>query len=134
MQSMILKGLIAFFFALILTLVQAKPIDVAKRDVWSPHILYPHQGTVWQVGNRHNVTWDTSNHPVNITNKIGLILLRFDGETTPLILANGFSVLDGKVEVTVPWVVNSNNYSIILFGDSGNDSENFSIEGSGVDF
>ncbi|KAF8888049.1 hypothetical protein BD779DRAFT_1525308, partial [Infundibulicybe gibba] len=49
------------------------------RDVFTPQVLYPHAGTVWVVGQRHNVTWDTSKAPVNITNKIGRILLRQGG-------------------------------------------------------
>ena len=28
-----------------------------KRDVYSPRVLYPHTGTVWYSGQRHNVTW-----------------------------------------------------------------------------
>ena len=35
--------------------VAAAPIDA--RDVWDPKVLYPHSGTVWKLGARHNVTW-----------------------------------------------------------------------------
>lgn len=33
----------------------AAPVEV--RDVYAPPITYPHQGTVWYSGQRHNVTW-----------------------------------------------------------------------------
>lgn len=48
------------FLALSASLVAASPfdLDLDKRAVvWSPPITYPHAGTVWKVGNRHNVTW-----------------------------------------------------------------------------
>ncbi|KAG5634937.1 hypothetical protein H0H81_000269, partial [Sphagnurus paluster] len=61
----------------------ASPVNQAKRDVYTPPVLYPHAGTVWNVGERHNVTWDTSNPPKSITNKIGTIMLRKGGLTTP---------------------------------------------------
>jgi hypothetical protein len=108
--------------------------SLEKRDVFVPPVLYPHAGTVWTFGQRHNVTWDTSNAPAQITNSIGLIMLRKADETTPLILANGFNILLGRIEVTVPWVVEGNDYSLVLFGDSGNDSPTFTITGSGVSF
>jgi len=115
----------------------ASPIAEAsvleKRDVFVPPVLYPHAGTVWTVGQRHNVTWDTSNHPVNITNKIGVILLRKGGIATPIILGNGFNILLGRIEVTVPWVLDGSDYQIVLFGDSGNFSPVFTINGSGTD-
>lgn len=36
--------------------VTAAPV-LEQRDVWAPKILYPHAGTVWNSGERHNVTW-----------------------------------------------------------------------------
>jgi len=80
------------------------------------------------------VTWDTSEAPVNITNKIGTILLNKSGETTPVVLANNFSILLGRIEVTVPWVLDGDDYQVVLFGDSGNFSTDFTITGSGVVF
>ena len=36
----------------------ALPVQAgAKRDVFVPPVLYPHAGTVWTKGQRHNVTW-----------------------------------------------------------------------------
>jgi hypothetical protein len=115
--------------------VSASPVaTLEKRDVFTPPVLYPHNGTVWKIGQHHNVTWDTSNAPAELSNPVGLILLRKAGETTPVILANNFSILLGRIEVTVPWVVDGADYSIILFGDSGNDSQDFTITGSGIEF
>ncbi|KAJ7034418.1 hypothetical protein C8F04DRAFT_573378 [Mycena alexandri] len=111
-----------------LAAVQATPL--APRDVYVPPILYPHAGTVWSVGQRHNVTWDNTNPPVNITNKVGRIMLRKSGLTTPVILAENFSILLGRIEVTVPWVIDGTDYQLVLFGDSGNFSPDFTINGA----
>ncbi|KAG6853335.1 hypothetical protein C0991_005162 [Blastosporella zonata] len=73
---------------------------------------------------------DTANHPVNITNRQGLIQLRKSGETTPVILASGFSILLGRIEIEVPWVIDGDDYQLVLFGDSGNFSPTFTITGS----
>ena len=35
----------------------AAPLTEGKRDVYAPAVLYPHAGTVWHSGERHNVTW-----------------------------------------------------------------------------
>ncbi|TEB30565.1 hypothetical protein FA13DRAFT_1792164 [Coprinellus micaceus] len=44
-------------------------------------------------------------------------------------LASGFSLADGEVEVEIPADVESGeNYFIVLFGDSGNVSPNFTID------
>ncbi|KAJ6582367.1 hypothetical protein B0H19DRAFT_877952, partial [Mycena capillaripes] len=102
---------------------------LTPRDVYVPPVLYPHDGTVWTVGQRHNVTWDNSDPPVNITNKVGRIMLRKGGLTTPVILEENFSILLGRIEVTVPWVLDGSDYQIVLFGDSGNFSPLFTING-----
>ncbi|KDR80957.1 hypothetical protein GALMADRAFT_241511 [Galerina marginata CBS 339.88] len=127
-------SLLVSAFSVISASPVADPTVLEKRDVFVPPVLYPHAGTVWTIGQRHNVTWDTSNHPVNITNKVGLIILRKAGLATPVILANKFDILLGRIEVTVPWVVDGSDYQIVLFGDSGNFSPEFTINGSGVDF
>lgn len=45
-----------FVFAFLTVLVSASPINL-KRDVFVPPITYPKAGTVWKVGEKHNVTW-----------------------------------------------------------------------------
>ena len=112
----------------------AAVVSRSAQDVFVPPVLTPTTGTVWPIGTTQNVTWDTSNAPQNITNKEGLILLRKAGETTPVILQNNFDILLGSIEITVPWVVDGTDYSIILLGDSGNDSQDFTITGSGISF
>ncbi|KNZ79460.1 hypothetical protein J132_09610 [Termitomyces sp. J132] len=131
MNSAIFRTLVMILVASLFAISSAAtPSDLTRRDVFVPPVTYPHNGTVWKVQQHHNVTWDTSNHPVNITNKIGHIMLRKGGLTTPLVLAAGFDILLGRIEVQVPWVLNGNNYQIVLFGDSGNFSPTFTITGS----
>ncbi|KAF8880592.1 hypothetical protein CPB84DRAFT_1687543 [Gymnopilus junonius] len=114
--------------------VTASPVPLEQRDVFVPPVTFPKNGTVWHIKERAHVSWDTSNAPVNITNPIGLILLRKSNIGLPVILGNGFSILQGKVEVTVPWVVDGDDYQITLLGDGGNFSPFFTITGSGVSF
>ncbi|KAK0501607.1 hypothetical protein EDD18DRAFT_742501 [Armillaria luteobubalina] len=113
-------------FALVASVV-ATPIHIA-RDVYDPHITSPNANTVWIVNTTQTVTWDTSNPPAQITNPIGSILLRKDGFTF-LTLASGFDILLGKFEVTVPDVTKSSKYIVVLMGDSGNFSPEFTITG-----
>ncbi|KAI0632211.1 hypothetical protein C8Q77DRAFT_1218678 [Trametes polyzona] len=116
--------------------VSALPLEV--RDVFVPPVTYPHAGTVWKVGQHHNVTWDTKNAPSQITNKVGKVVLAKGGildvgeyirtdASREHPLAKGFDILDGRVEVKVPDVKPGNDYTIVLFGDSGNDSAEFTI-------
>ncbi|EIW54310.1 uncharacterized protein TRAVEDRAFT_52018 [Trametes versicolor FP-101664 SS1] len=114
------------FFGVFLQLATAAPLET--RDVYAPPVLYPHAGTVWYKGQTHNVTWDVSSPPVNITNKVGLIYLRKGVTSTPLILADGFDILLGRIEVTVPWVFEGDDYSVVLMGDSGNWGQEFTIK------
>lgn len=69
----------ALLFSLI-AFVSAAPITLDARDVFVPPITYPHAGTVWKAGARHNVTWSTDNAPVNITNSKGMIVLAKNGQ------------------------------------------------------
>ncbi|KAH9852786.1 hypothetical protein C2E23DRAFT_150550 [Lenzites betulinus] len=129
-HNSILAKCILVFVALfgIFQIAAAAPLsELERRDVYTPPVLYPHAGTVWYKGQTHNVTWDVSSPPVNITNKIGRIMLRKGNIGTPLILADGFSILLGRIEVTVPWVIEGTDYSVVLFGDSGNWSQQFTI-------
>ncbi|KAI0647964.1 hypothetical protein C8Q79DRAFT_925001 [Trametes meyenii] len=114
------------FFLSLFALVGAIPLAV--RDVFLPPVTYPHTGTEWKVGQLHNVTWDTSNAPANITNKSGRVVLAKGGVLDyehPL--AKNFDILLGRIEVKVPDVEPGSDYTIVLFGDSGNDSAEFTI-------
>ncbi|KAK7469368.1 hypothetical protein VKT23_003843 [Stygiomarasmius scandens] len=72
MSSARVLSMIAFLVALF-SLALSAPLAV--RDVYAPPVLYPHNGTVWKVGQRHNVTWDISSPPSQITNPHGMIVL-----------------------------------------------------------
>ncbi|EPQ52679.1 hypothetical protein GLOTRDRAFT_20378, partial [Gloeophyllum trabeum ATCC 11539] len=97
--------------------------------VYAPPISYPTAGTTWQVGGSYNITWDASNPPKQITNPIGHIdLLKNNVIITGAPLANGFSILDGTHEITVPLTVEpGSGYTVVLFGDSGDISPEFTI-------
>ncbi|KIY43579.1 hypothetical protein FISHEDRAFT_53299 [Fistulina hepatica ATCC 64428] len=129
-----MKFSLTFIFALVAVfcITMTRAVPVAVRDVFVPPVEYPTNGTIWYSFQTQNVTWDTSNAPAQITNPVGRIMLRKDGLTTPLILANGFDILQGWAEVTVPYVLNGDDYEVVLFGDSGNFGGPFTII-SGVD-
>jgi hypothetical protein len=132
----------ALFTALILAVsTNATPIHVAERSelaeliVVAPPVTSPSQGEIWQVGSTQLVTWDASNIPESAKNRTGIILLGYiDGDTlsehlnytNPL--ASGFPLTAGCQNVTVPDVLPKTTYIIILLGDSGNSSPQFSIE------
>lgn len=75
---------------------------------------------------------DVSNPPKQITNRQGMILLRSGDistpgtwsilacdircrtvESPPVILAKGFDILLGRTEITVPWVLTRDDYSLV---------------------
>jgi len=123
----------ALLFSL-LAFVSAAPVSLESRDVFVPPITYPHAGTVWKAGARHNVTWSIADAPQNITNGKGIIVfaqggLMFENQTGGLNdpLAQDFGILLGRYEITVPKVAPAKNYQIVLFGDSGNFSPEFTI-------
>ncbi|KAL0953234.1 hypothetical protein HGRIS_004487 [Hohenbuehelia grisea] len=111
-------------------LVQAGPVEKrATLDVYVPLITWPIEGTVWSTGSTYNVTWDVSKPPKQITNKKGKVVLSKGGVLDyahPL--ADGFDILDGKVDVTIPSNTSvGQDYTVVLFGDSGNNSPVFNI-------
>ncbi|KAI0066391.1 hypothetical protein BV25DRAFT_1372956 [Artomyces pyxidatus] len=99
-----------------------------KRAVWAPAVLYPHSGTVWNIGDQHSVVWDTSTAPSYISNPTGTIMLQRDSTAVNITLASGFSILDGRTEVNVPSVLPGATYYIVLVGTSGNRSPDFTID------
>lgn len=125
--EMIVKSLGALLLSALAASGAAFAVPVETRDVYSPKVLYPHSGTVWYSGQRHNVTWDNSNPPQNISNR-AFIIMRQNNIEIPVVLAKDFSLRTGRVEVTVPDLI-TGYYSIVLFGDSGNWGDNFLING-----
>ena len=61
------------------TTVLAAPVGFNTRDVWAPRILYPTEGTQWNVGGTYTVTWVTDQKPAQVTNPIGTLYLSTDG-------------------------------------------------------
>ncbi|EPQ52813.1 hypothetical protein GLOTRDRAFT_46429 [Gloeophyllum trabeum ATCC 11539] len=117
-----------FAASFVLAILAAPFAAAAPTDVYAPPITYPTATTVWKVGHSYNVTWDVSSPPSQISNPIGSIDLVKDNRIvmgTPL--ATGFSILDGIHEITVPDVAPGNDYAIVLFGDSGDVSQQFTI-------
>ncbi|TFK71399.1 hypothetical protein BDN72DRAFT_895644 [Pluteus cervinus] len=121
-------GLAGFLAVSSASVISAQP---QRRDVWNPRVLYPNSQTTWQPKDFHNVTWSLADEPAQITNPIGFITVQQVGgtETIPLIIQNNFELTAGRVEVQVPWLF-PGQYQLILFGDSGNLSENFTIGGT----
>ncbi|KAG1720482.1 hypothetical protein EDB19DRAFT_571034 [Suillus lakei] len=116
------------FILTLLTLFSLSLSAPMRRDVFVPPIMYPHADVVWIAGHHHNVTWETDGAPVNITNGIGRVYLANNSIIDldhPL--ATGFNILDGRVTIQVPSVATGRNYSLVLFGDSGNYSPQFTI-------
>ncbi|KAI0630073.1 hypothetical protein C8Q77DRAFT_1064323 [Trametes polyzona] len=122
-------------FAAIFTALVAvvTTVSAAPADVVNPPITSPKAGDVWTVGTEQTVSWDTSSI-VNPTDETGLLLLGFlEGNSTnehldtrhPL--ASGFKITTGSVHFKVPDVIDRNDYIVVLFGDSGNESPKFSI-------
>ncbi|KAF9556009.1 hypothetical protein CPC08DRAFT_711559 [Agrocybe pediades] len=114
--------LFIFFFSVqaspLNTLVERKPMDV-----FVPKIIKPDSETFWTVGQEATVVWDASTAPENISNGASVVLHNYG------ILAKGFSLRDGNVTFKVPIVRTGPNF-ITLFGDSGNYSPVFTIQGA----
>ncbi|KAJ7124116.1 hypothetical protein C8R43DRAFT_1135696 [Mycena crocata] len=65
--------------------------------------------------------------PTNISNGAMLMLAK-GGITAPFILAKGFDLRKGRLEIEVPHVLSGTDYQLVLFGDSGNLSQKFTIK------
>jgi len=118
-------------YATALQLVLALP--VVKRIVIDPPITSPNANTVWTPGNSELVTWDTSAIP-STGNFTGMLVLGHQSAGSENLdierpLESGFSLRDGSVHVTCPTVSPGNTYIVVLFGDSGNASPQFTISG-----
>ncbi|KAI5118694.1 hypothetical protein M0805_003350 [Coniferiporia weirii] len=121
--------LITFFAVLasLFFLASALPVNLQRRDIWDPKVLYPHELTIWKVGNKYDVVWDLSQKPAEVTNFIGEIYLLLIVDVTVEPLASGFNLTIGHIEITVPNVEPGWDYQLVLMGDSGNFSPQFII-------
>ncbi|KAK9898955.1 hypothetical protein P389DRAFT_178261 [Cystobasidium minutum MCA 4210] len=107
-----------------------------KRIVINPHITYPDETAVWHTGQKGvNVTWDV---PPNAEGYKGRLLLGYllkndsSGNEHLFLnpLADGFNLTDGRVTFDIPCnneIKSRNTYVVVLMGDSGNKSGNFTI-------
>ncbi|THU87093.1 hypothetical protein K435DRAFT_762862 [Dendrothele bispora CBS 962.96] len=128
MNFTLFTNFIGLLLALFSVTVNALPIgELHMRDVFVPPVTSPTADAVWAVGSVQTVTWNTTDAPEQITNPIGRIMLRKGGLTTNNTLADGFDILLGTINVTVPDVEPGDDYEIVLFGDSGNFSPVFEI-------
>ncbi|KAI0032559.1 hypothetical protein K488DRAFT_37689, partial [Vararia minispora EC-137] len=102
-----------------------------KRIVVAPPITSPDASTVWTVGQQVTVAWNTSSIPTG-TNLTGQLVLGFQTPGSENLnldnpLAVNFSLNAGRVTITVPDVPPKSNYIVVLIGDSGNASPQFTI-------
>ncbi|EIW74559.1 hypothetical protein CONPUDRAFT_85739 [Coniophora puteana RWD-64-598 SS2] len=120
------------FAAVAATLFSLGAVVLARpMDVYAPKVTSPDSDSIWSAGKNYTITWDASSPPKQITNPIGHIILRANGVSwTNTTLAKGFNITDGTVQVTAPDVPTGTHYSVVLFGDSGNWSPDFTIFGS----
>ncbi|KIK97072.1 hypothetical protein PAXRUDRAFT_825315 [Paxillus rubicundulus Ve08.2h10] len=121
---------VILFLTSLVTFVYAVPLTL--RDVVNPPITSPTATTVWHVGDTQIVTWNTVGLPSNPTNPNGMLVLgyMFNNSENLMLdspLATNLSYATGQAEITVPNVPTGSNYIVVLFGDSGNASPEFTI-------
>ncbi|KAF9355425.1 hypothetical protein BGX26_006575 [Mortierella sp. AD094] len=111
-------------------------VSVATALVINPHITSPRRGDEWKAGSTQTVRWSTKNIPRSHASSTGSIVLGYlnggASDTNEHLdlehpLAKGFLLKDGHVDVVVPNVPARDKYIIVLFGDSGNASDEFKI-------
>lgn len=56
---------------------------------------------------------ETADQPKQITNTVGFVVLRTGNIETPVVLAHGFDIRSGRVELTVPEVFSRDDYSLV---------------------
>jgi len=125
-MNFFLVTLFGFFLA-----VQASPLSFASRaaeDVFVPHINSPNGSTIWCIGQTETVEWETDNAPVNISNGAAIYLSYPGNFSSAILLAKGFNLRSGRHNVVVPANTTPGQYQITLFGDSGDQSQTFSIQ------
>jgi len=131
--AFLLQALIVFVIAV--TQAKAGPLSLQRRknlDVYNPRITEPTETTLWKAGTVEVVSWETSDAPSSISNNGHVVLKPIaTGDSRPELqhLAGPFDLRTGQISVTLPEDLVSGQYRIILFGDSGNESDEFHIDG-----
>ncbi|KAF9221618.1 hypothetical protein BS17DRAFT_710923 [Gyrodon lividus] len=114
-------------------LVSAAPVQPVQLIAFAPTITSPCAGDIWPTSSKQNVTWLTQNVPSEIQNSSIVILLGFSANNSENLdykhpLASNVPIMDGIVEITVPWNLTlRNDYIVVVIGDSGDASELFTI-------
>ncbi|KAJ3513104.1 hypothetical protein NMY22_g15140 [Coprinellus aureogranulatus] len=108
-------------------LVAAASAACAHAVVFIPHITAPAANDQWPIESVQTVRWDVSDAPSEISNPEGSIFLREVLTQKLRLLDNGFSILDGAHNVTVPVNVPTGPFNIVLVGSLDNLSPTFSI-------
>ncbi|KAF7791405.1 hypothetical protein EIP86_002419 [Pleurotus ostreatoroseus] len=108
-------------------------IKPQEFDVYTPSISAPNASTIWQPGETQVVTWSTADLDDTGKEAVGYLLLGYlenDSENLDIKhpLATGFHLGDGQTTVTVPNVPTRDDYIVVLLGDSGNTSPQFTIQ------
>lgn len=98
--------------------------------------LQPTANTVWIAGEKVEVIWDTSVISGQFADKKGSILLGYEKQgdegyhlNVENPLADGFMLSKGSQSFTLPSkLTTKHSYFVVLLGDSGNKSPNFTIK------
>ncbi|KIY63348.1 hypothetical protein CYLTODRAFT_382402 [Cylindrobasidium torrendii FP15055 ss-10] len=112
---------------MLFSLASATP--VGPLDIWTPTITNPTAATVWTVGQTVEVTWATDDAPENVSNG-GEVVLGKGTNFLYNVIVDHFDLkaANGAITVTVPEVEAGDDYFVVLFGDSGNASDKFTIQ------
>ncbi|KAF8842184.1 hypothetical protein BDN67DRAFT_966178 [Paxillus ammoniavirescens] len=128
--------LFSFFSALFLGfsyLVSGAPVQPVELIAFAPTITAPNAGDIWPTNSKQSVCWRTDNVPAQIQNTTVVILLGYSENNSENLdiqhpLASGVPIMDGTVEITVPWnATYRTDYLVALIGDSGDTSDCFTI-------
>jgi len=133
MESFIIRVSTAVFILLSIRALAAPAYGdmPVERFVYDPPLTTPKKGAVWTVGSTQIVKWDLCDHPKHIANYTGQLVLAKSGLLNlehPL--AKKVDILSGEIQVIVPDVPSGHDYSLVLFGDSGNSGPQFTIRPS----
>ncbi|KAJ6585178.1 hypothetical protein B0H19DRAFT_1250057 [Mycena capillaripes] len=125
-----------------LVAADASPLRPQQLEVITPHITSPTAAVRWAQCSNQTITWDTTHIPPAFVNNTGMILLGHNGVlydskgnpqrtenlNTTHPLATHFAIGCGSVQISVPCdIPPRSTYIVVLFGDSGNCSPEFTI-------
>ncbi|CAO1618397.1 unnamed protein product [Sympodiomycopsis kandeliae] len=112
---------------------------IAEREVINCQITNPTNSDNWSAGAPSEVTWDKSCvADPKFQEYTGTLVLGYSEAGSESLnlnvehpLADGFKLKDGYVDFTLPSdIPTKSTYFVVLMGDSGNKSEEFTITGA----